>query len=139
MSPTIRRNTVSVIDTATNTVIATIPVGSSPFGVAVTPDGSKVYVANDERQHGVGDRHGDQHGDRHRSPSASVPYGVAVTPDGSKVYVTNTGASTVSVIDTATNTVIDHDPRRQPAPWRGGHPGRQQGLCHQLSPPAPCR
>jgi YVTN family beta-propeller protein len=31
---------------ATNTVIATIPVGSSPIGVAVTPDGSKVYVAN---------------------------------------------------------------------------------------------
>lgn len=40
--------TVSVIDTATNTVTATIPVGSSsePFGVAVTPDGSKVYVAD---------------------------------------------------------------------------------------------
>ena len=37
----------SVISTATNTVIATIPVGSSPVGVAVTPDGSKVYVAND--------------------------------------------------------------------------------------------
>ena len=37
---------VSVIDTATNTVIATIPVGSFPLGVAVTPDGRKVYVAN---------------------------------------------------------------------------------------------
>ena len=39
-------NTVSVIDTATNTVVSTIPVGSIPFGVGVTPDGSKVYVAN---------------------------------------------------------------------------------------------
>jgi YVTN family beta-propeller protein len=39
-------NSVSVIDTATNTVIATIPVGKSPIGVGVTPDGSKVYVAN---------------------------------------------------------------------------------------------
>jgi YVTN family beta-propeller protein len=37
-------NTVSVIDTPTNTVTATIPVGSSPTGVAATPDGSKVYV-----------------------------------------------------------------------------------------------
>jgi YVTN family beta-propeller protein len=37
---------VSVIDTATNTVIATIPVIFGPNGVAVTPDGSKVYVAN---------------------------------------------------------------------------------------------
>src|SRR5260370_33540964 len=39
-------NTVSVIDTATTTVIATIPVGLTPFGVAVPPDGSKVYVTN---------------------------------------------------------------------------------------------
>jgi YVTN family beta-propeller protein len=39
-------NTVSVIDTVTNTVSATIPVGLTPFGVAVSPDGSKVYVAN---------------------------------------------------------------------------------------------
>ena len=37
---------VSVIDTATNTVSATIPVGNVPVGVAVSPDGSKVYVAN---------------------------------------------------------------------------------------------
>jgi YVTN family beta-propeller protein len=39
-------NNVSVIDTATNTVTATIPVGRSPEGVAVTPDSRKVYVAN---------------------------------------------------------------------------------------------
>src|SRR6266852_2051587 len=39
-------STVSVIDTATDTVIATIPVGLAPFGVAVSPDGSKVYVTN---------------------------------------------------------------------------------------------
>src|SRR5260370_39670272 len=39
--------TVSVIDTATDTVIATIlPVGLVPFGVAVNPDGSKGYVTN---------------------------------------------------------------------------------------------
>jgi YVTN family beta-propeller protein len=41
-------NTVSVIDTATNTVIATIPLGTFafPHGVAVTPDGLRVYVVN---------------------------------------------------------------------------------------------
>src|SRR5436309_688383 len=32
-------HTVSVIDTATNTVVATIPVGVGPVGVAITPDG----------------------------------------------------------------------------------------------------
>jgi YVTN family beta-propeller protein len=42
-------NSVSVIDTATNKVIATIPVRRGVFGVAVTPDGSKVYVTNGGR------------------------------------------------------------------------------------------
>jgi YVTN family beta-propeller protein len=40
--------TVSVINTATNAVIATVPVvGANPAGVAVTPDGKKVYVTSD--------------------------------------------------------------------------------------------
>tara|TARA_B100000315_G_scaffold260775_1_gene325086 strand:+ start:1015 stop:1377 length:363 start_codon:yes stop_codon:yes gene_type:complete len=38
--------TVSVIDVATNTVIATIPVEDAPNGVAITPDGTRVYVTN---------------------------------------------------------------------------------------------
>jgi YVTN family beta-propeller protein len=39
-------NNVSVIDTATNKVKATVPVGLNPLGVTFTPDGSKVYVTN---------------------------------------------------------------------------------------------
>ncbi len=97
-------NTVSVIDTTTNNVKATVNVGTSPFGVAINPAGTKVYVAN------------------YRSDTVSVidtatnsvtatvdvgsrPVGVAVSPDGSKVYVTNELNQTVSVIDTATNNV----------------------------------
>ena len=44
-------NNVSVIDTATNNVTATVNVGTDPVGIAVTPDGTKVYVANDEQQY----------------------------------------------------------------------------------------
>ena len=39
-------NTMSVIHTATNTVTATIVVGSSPQAVAVDPSGRYVYVTN---------------------------------------------------------------------------------------------
>jgi YVTN family beta-propeller protein len=39
-------NDVSVIDTVTNSITKTIAVGSAPNGVAVTKDGSKVYIAN---------------------------------------------------------------------------------------------
>ena len=38
---------VSVINTASSTVIATIPVGNAPYGVAFTPDGARVYVVNE--------------------------------------------------------------------------------------------
>src|SRR5579864_1110103 len=39
-------NTVSVVDTSSNTVTATVPVGVAPSGVAVTVDGTRVYVGN---------------------------------------------------------------------------------------------
>lgn len=39
-------NAVAVINTATNRVVATVPVGSTPLGVAVHPAGTFVYVAN---------------------------------------------------------------------------------------------
>jgi YVTN family beta-propeller protein len=35
-----------VIDTASNTIVKTILVGTSPSGVAVSPDGVNVYVSN---------------------------------------------------------------------------------------------
>jgi len=95
---------VSVIDTVMNAVTATIPVGTAPVGIAVSPDSNKVYVANnnsgtmlviDAATNAV----------HVTIPVGSSPYGVSVTPDGSKVYVANIGPSTVSVIDTATSTV----------------------------------
>jgi YVTN family beta-propeller protein len=34
------------IDTASNSITATIGVGKRPWNMAMTPDGSKLYVAN---------------------------------------------------------------------------------------------
>jgi YVTN family beta-propeller protein len=97
---------VLVIATATDTVIATIPI-LLPFGVAVTPDGSKVYVAQ-ENFDGVSVIATATNTVIATIPMSfnSHPLGVAVTPDGSKVYVTNNTHQNVSVIATATNTVI---------------------------------
>src|SRR5260370_27968075 len=39
-------NSVSVVNTANNTIAATIGVAASPSGLAVTPDGGSVYYAN---------------------------------------------------------------------------------------------
>jgi YVTN family beta-propeller protein len=98
--------TVSVIDTATNTVMGIpIPVGREPFGVAVTPDGKHAYVANlDSNTVSVIDT-------ATNTVVATVtvgvsPTGVAVTPDGKHAYITNGSSNNVSVIDTVTNTVV---------------------------------
>ncbi|HKP92795.1 MAG TPA: hypothetical protein VJS88_02785, partial [Chthoniobacterales bacterium] len=41
-----RGNSIAVIDTAKNAVIATIAVGGRVWGIALSPDGSKLYTAN---------------------------------------------------------------------------------------------
>ena len=97
-------NTVSVIDTTSNTVADTIPVGSRPGGVAVTPDGSTVYVAN-QGANTVSVIATASNTVTATIPVGSVPWGVAASPDGSTVYVTNFQNNTVSVIDTTSNTV----------------------------------
>jgi YVTN family beta-propeller protein len=104
---------VSVIDTATNTVVATVPVVGVPEEVAITPDGTRAYVT---LLNGI-------------NGSVSViatatntvvaivpmerenqPFGVAITPDGTHAYVANRvgtgGLGNLSVIDTATNTIV---------------------------------
>ena len=94
-----------MIDTATDAVTATVSVGSYPLGVAVSPNGSRAYVANDgSGTVSVIDTATD-------AVTATVavganPDGVAVSPDGSRVYVTNQCASYVSVIGAATNSVV---------------------------------
>lgn len=116
-------DTVSVIDTATDTVTATVPVGEFPMGVAVSPDESKVYVTN----YGSGANLCSNDGlstATEVGTTVSVidaatntvvdtitvgkhPYDVVVSPDSKKVYVTNAGDATVSVINAVTNTVSD--------------------------------
>jgi YVTN family beta-propeller protein len=98
---------VSVIDTVSNTVIGPkIQVGSVPIGVAVTPDGSSVYVSNE------GGATVSVIDTTTNTVIATItvgdsPFGVAVTPDGTRVYVANATGDSVSVITTATNTVTD--------------------------------
>jgi len=85
-------------------VSGTIPVGSGPNQVVMTPDGSKVYVSNG------GDDTVSVIGTLSNTVIATIPVGsqpaqLAVSPDGSRVYVGNEGGG-VSVISTATNSVI---------------------------------
>ncbi len=118
--------TISVIDTNTNTIVATIPGFSGPYGIAITPDGNYAYVTN--------------FGSNNFEPVGTTvsvidlttntiintievgiqPSGVAITPDGKYVYISNyytlylgpgftdltAFQGTINIIDTATHQVI---------------------------------
>jgi len=100
----INSNTISVISTATNTVLTTISVGQSPLGVCFSPDGKRAYVThittssvsviNTSTASVITTVH-----------VGNYPYGIAASPDGKTVYTANTQASTVTAINTADNTV----------------------------------
>jgi outer membrane autotransporter protein len=98
-------NTVSVINTATNTAVATIPVGDFPQLIAISPDGTRAYVAN-QGSNTVSVINTATNLVVTTIPAGSQPVGVGVTPDGAQVYVTNRNVNTVSVINTATNLVV---------------------------------
>src|SRR5215204_1022026 len=89
-------NTVSVIDSATNTVVATVPVGITPEGVAVTPDGAYAYVAN-FNNNTVSVIAAATNTVVATVPVGKNPFGTAITPDGAFAYVAND--TTISVID----------------------------------------
>ena len=82
---------VSVIDTATGVVSATIPVGPNPGDVAITPDGQHVYVIDHPTGGGLGtvsviDTATGQVSAT-VSPGRLDPQAVAITPDGKYAYV----------------------------------------------------
>ncbi len=100
----INSNSVSVIDTSTNTVTTTIPVGNSPFGAGDRPGRQARLRHQLGRGQCVGDRHGHQHDHRH-CHRRWRPDRCGDHPERHTRYVAN-GSGTVSVIDTTTNTVI---------------------------------
>jgi YVTN family beta-propeller protein len=102
-------NAVGVIDTQTNQFVGPeIPVGSSPYSIAVTPDGKTAYVANDSGESlNVIDLQTGQAG-----PALELGanlYVIAISPDGKTAYIT-TSSGKVLVLDTQTNQVVGSIP-----------------------------
>ena len=106
---------VSVIDTTTQSEVtgpySRLAVGLVPIGVAVSPDGNRVFVANRGSDTVSIIETADEIADYEVTDVdvGTNPVGVSVTPDGAQVYVTNRGSDTVagsaSVIQTANKQV----------------------------------
>ena len=91
------------LDTATNVLLPAIAAGDLPTGVAVSHDGRRAYVVN-------------QDGDSvtvidvaTMTPAATIPVGnaphaIAVSPDDRKAYVTRPADDALTVLDLTTDT-----------------------------------
>jgi YVTN family beta-propeller protein len=105
--------TVSVIDTASNTVVKTIVVGLHPTGMALSPDGTRVYVTNANSDTvSVIDTATDvvantievgQLGPGRVPLLGSAPNAVTVSQDGRTLYIANAAENAVAVVDPDTN------------------------------------
>ena len=101
---------VYVIGTTTGAeTVVPLPVGTKPTQVVVTPDGKDAYFSDT----GPGSSPGyvSEVSTATDAVVATVqvqdgPGGIAVSPDGKTLYVANFDSGTISVIDTATNTVV---------------------------------
>ena len=98
--------TVAIIDAATNTVATTVLVGGFVDGIALSPDGGRLYAGIADtgtvvtidtatgRPVGRPIKVGDQ------------PYGMAISADGRRLYVPNFGTDDLSVVDTTTGAIV---------------------------------
>ena len=106
-----RAGTIQVVDTATDQVVAAARIGDRPRGLALSPDGRRLYVAVSWWRDGKRPRT-----DRERIAAVDAktlkpvrdylggtdPECVAVSPDGQRLYLSNEDAGTAAIVDVAT-------------------------------------
>jgi len=102
---------ISVIDTSTNKIIKTIPLGQYPTGIAINPSGTFVYVINlgdgtvsviDTGTNSVIGRIRDKY------PNYMFPLSIVVAPSGTYAYMSN--SDSISVVDTSTHQILREIP-----------------------------
>ncbi len=124
-------NAVTIVDTATEKLIATVPVEIAPYRIALSPDGKTLFVANrggrapqekeaSARTAGSAVRIDRMTGAALRGSISFIdtetftekemeagrqPSGLAVSRDGASLYVANSDEDTVSLVDIKTRQV----------------------------------
>lgn len=102
-----RAGTVQVIDTRRDVVVASARIGNRPRGIAASPDGKRIYVAQSWWRD-VRPRSGTEAivaldaktlKIARRYESGSDPEVVVVSPDGRELYLSNEDAGNASIVD----------------------------------------
>lgn len=95
---------VSVINTSTNEIVREIPVSAGAQRIALTPDGTTLYVASESR--------GAERIDLTSGEVSKIPgvgrgaVGIALSPDGERLYITNPPAGTLQILDPTEDGVL---------------------------------
>ncbi|MDX9911681.1 MAG: GC-type dockerin domain-anchored protein [Phycisphaerales bacterium] len=111
-------NSISIINTATWSVVANVPTGSFPTYVAFSPDSSKIYVSikNFNTTSGASDRvsvvsnAGAASAVLSNITVGDQPWVLIPTADGQKLYVLNYGSQNIGVVNLNTNTQVSTIP-----------------------------
>jgi phospholipase C len=117
--PTVDAGGIAIIDTSTFTWVSAMVSETNPYGIAATPDGSKLYVTESGTNLVSSFEVASLVGATAQQAGTTIlvgvyPHGVTVSPDGARAYVANTGpeagpggSDTVSAIKVSTDTVVD--------------------------------
>jgi DNA-binding beta-propeller fold protein YncE len=105
--------TISEIDLASRSVVRLFIVGGEPQGIAVSLDGTELYVADESGRGHINIYDLVRDILESSIPSGATsgrggPFGLAMSPDGAAVYVgviTTEGPGLIQVIDTGTRTI----------------------------------
>ena len=93
--------TVSVIDTATDRVASTITTGGKPRGIAIAPDGKRLYVS-DQTANGLAVFDVGTNAAPVRVSLGDSPEGIYLSPDGRRLAAAIEENNQVLIVDTAT-------------------------------------
>lgn len=97
---------IDVFDSVTMSLIATwnLTSGTGPFGLALSGDGSQLYIAGYYSNTVV--KVNTSSGNATYFATGNGPFSVALNSGGTMVYSSNNGAGTVSVINTSSGTLV---------------------------------
>jgi DNA-binding beta-propeller fold protein YncE len=96
--------TINEIDVGTDHLLRQLRVGGIPQDVAVTPDHSELWVADESAGVRVFDLASGTELDT--IPGTSAAFGLAISPDGAQVYATQPILNNAMIIDRASRTVL---------------------------------
>ncbi len=95
-----QNGSVSVIDTAVNNVVATIPVHKLPYFISVEPSGHRAFVAN-SGSNTVSVLDLDRRREIDVAGTGEQPGLARISPDSRSLVVTNRGSGSISIFDVA--------------------------------------